>query len=151
MSLVGKNLLASGGGTFPKQRSQSVYSPDSDFFEDSAYSKIEPVQWRRTAEHREVLYTVLSVVTGGLLALLSYRYNSLYVYVTQCPCSHLYAETVEVRIKMTSDKRVKTFFAKVERQMIDKEGVDGRSFTHIIFFLINVTCVHILFVISLLN
>ena len=75
MSLVGKNLLASGGGTFPKQRSQSVYSPDSDFFEDSAYSKIEPVQWRRTAEHREVLYTVLSVVTGGLLAPLDTHRN----------------------------------------------------------------------------
>ena len=133
--LTGKNLTRSGkdvdnriNNSFsPQRKSVSVYLPDRDFFEDSTQAKIEPVCWRRLEDYRETIYTILCVLTGGLLSLFNYRYSGIHMYLAHSTCSPMYAEIVQVRVKMISDNRVKTIFAKVERQMIDNEGIDGKQ------------------------
>ena len=135
--LVGKDLTRSNTATdvhakstnsfSPQRKSLAVYSPDRDFFEDSANARIEPVCWRKLEDHREAIFSIFSVLTGGLLSLFSYRYSKIHMYLAHSKCSPEYAEIVEVRIKMITDQRVKTFFAKVERQMMTREGVDGKQ------------------------
>ena len=133
-AVAGKSLMSNDGNSTsfsPKRKSHAVYSANKGFFEDNTNARIAPVCWRRKDACRETLFSILSFLTGGLLSIFSYRYNKLRVYLNESKCNPMEAETVEVRVRLMSDNRVKTIFARLERQIIDKYNIESKSMTQI--------------------